>query len=95
MHYLEIDLIPGFVCFFVGLFSELDYGIFAGMGLHIAIVLYQIARPKVKVEVVTLASTKCIMVVPDQAIIFPSATYIRSLISKVGEKQVGNTQIML
>jgi len=86
----KIDLIPGFVCFFVGLFSELDYGIFAGMGLHIAIVLYQIARPKVKVEVVTLASTKCIMVVPDQAIIFPSATYIRSLISKVGEKQGGS-----
>merc|ERR1719347_2266681 len=47
----KIDLIPGFVCFFVGLFSELDYGIFAGMGLHIAIVLYQISRPKVVVEV--------------------------------------------
>jgi len=88
----KIDLLPGFVCFFVGLFSELDYGIFAGMGLHIAIVLYQIARPKVKVEVMTLTSTgtKYIMVSPDQAIIFPSATYIRSLISKAGEKQGGS-----
>ena len=51
-----MDLIPGFVCFFVGLFSELDYGIFAGIGVHLAIVLYRIARPRVLVEVKAVKS---------------------------------------
>ena len=84
-----IDLIPGFVCFFVGLFSELDYGIFAGVGLHLAIVLYQIARPSVNVELKEVGrDSKYLLVCPDQAIIFPSATFIRTLISKAGEKQV-------
>ena len=130
---LGLDLIPGFICFFVGLFSELDYGIFAGMGVHLAMVLYQIARPKVEVEVKVLdrTGTDYIFISPDQGghehlnidrgflfspligkscfrswdrfhirrlcsscscfdqgIIFPSATHIRALISKVGIKQV-------
>ena len=86
-----MDLIPGFVCFFVGLFSELDYGIFAGIGVHLAIVLYRIARPRVLVEVKAvrqMENSKYILVTPDQAIIFPSATYVRTLISKTGERQV-------
>jgi len=85
----RLDLIPGFICFFVGLFSELDYGIFAGMGVHLAMVLYQIARPKVEVEVKVLdrTGTDYIFISPDQGIIFPSATHIRALISKVGIKQ--------
>ena len=31
----EIDLIPGFVCFFVALFYNLDLCIFAGTGVHL------------------------------------------------------------
>jgi len=92
----RLDLIPGFICFFVGLFSELDYGIFAGMGVHLAMVLYQIARPKVEVEVKTLDRTGAdyILISPDQGIIFPSATHIRTLISKVGIKQ-GNSRMSI
>jgi len=83
----KLDLLPGFVCFFVGLFSELDYGIFAGVGLHVAIVLYQISRPKVEVEVrETLDTTQYLYICPDQAIIFPSVTFIRAMISKAGER---------
>ena len=86
--YSEIDLLPGFVCFFVGLFSELDYGIFAGVGLHVAIVLYQISRPKVVVEVrqTSATSTPYLYIAPDQAVIFPSATFIRAVITKSGER---------
>jgi len=84
----KIDLLPGFVCFFVGLFSELDYGIFAGVGLHVAIVLYQISRPKVVVEVrqTSTTNTAYLYISPDQAVIFPSATFIRAVISKAGER---------
>ena len=49
--FLEIDLLPGFVCFFVGLLYELEMGIFTGVGTHLLIVLYNSARPRVRVEI--------------------------------------------
>merc|ERR1711909_175611 len=33
----KIDLVPGLITFVVGLFYELEMGIFTGMGVHIAI----------------------------------------------------------
>ena len=42
---------PGFVCFFVGLLYELEYGIFTVVGTHLLIVLYNSARPRVRVEI--------------------------------------------
>ena len=85
-----VDLIPGFICFFVGLFSELEYGIFAGVGVHLAMVLHRVARPQVGVERRSLArgKTEYIMVTPDQAVIFPSAAFVRTLISKAGQRKV-------
>ena len=50
-NFLEIDLLPGFVCFFVGLLYELEMGIFTGVGTHLLIVLYSSARPRVRVEI--------------------------------------------
>ena len=41
----------------MGLFSELTSGIFAGVGIHLAILLYQISRPKVVVEVRQTSAT--------------------------------------
>ena len=46
----EIDLLPGFVCFFVGLLYELEMGIFTGVGAHLLLVLYTSARPSVTVQ---------------------------------------------
>ena len=45
-----MDLLPGFICFFVGLLYELEMGIFTGVGAHLLIVLYTSARPSVSVE---------------------------------------------
>ena len=72
----------------MGLFSELTSGIFAGVGLHLAILLYQISRPKVVVEVRQTSNTNTayLYISPDQAVIFPSATFIRTVISKAGER---------
>ena len=49
--YAETDLLPGFVCFFVGLLYELEMGIFTGVGTHLLIVLYNSARPRVRVDI--------------------------------------------
>ena len=72
----------------VGLFSELDYGIFAGVGLHLVIVLYHVARPKVRVEVRQTEQNgqEFLLITPDQGIIFPSVSFIRTLISKAGAR---------
>ena len=85
-----IDLLPGLACFLVGLFSELDYGIFAGVGLHLVIVLYHVARPKVRVEVrqTERSGQEFLLITPDQGIIFPSVSFIRTLISKAGAREV-------
>ena len=45
-----MDLLPGFICFFVGLLYELEMGIFTGVGAHLLIVLYTSARPSVTVQ---------------------------------------------
>ena len=47
----EIDLIPGFACFLVCLFCELEFGIGVGVLIQIIMILYTSARPKVEFEV--------------------------------------------
>jgi len=83
----KLDLLPGFVSFIVGLFYELEMGIFFGMGVHIVIVLYYTARPKVEVEIRQVCGHQYVSVTPDQAIVFPSVSFIRNLVSKAGRRQ--------
>jgi len=83
----KLDLLPGFVSFIVGLFYELEMGIFFGMGVHIVIVLYYTARPKVEVEIRQVSGQQYVSVTPDQAIVFPSVSFIRNLVSKAGRRQ--------
>ena len=47
----EIDLLPGFACFFVCLFYEMQMGIILGVIIQILILLYHVARPGVKYSV--------------------------------------------
>jgi len=90
----KLDLVPGLVCFIVALFYELDKGIFAGVGVHILIVLYGIARPSVTVEVRQVPRTgqQYLHISPDQGIIFPSVSYLRAFISKAGVSK-GNSSM--
>jgi len=88
----RLDLVPGFVSFLVGLFYELEMGIFFGMGVHIIIVLYSTARPKVEVEIRQVAGEEYLRVAPDQGIVFPSVSFIRNLVNKAGSKH-GNSRM--
>jgi len=83
----RIDLVPGFVCFFVALFWSLDYCIFIGTAVHMGIVMYSVARPRVQVEVVNTQGFTYLSVKPDQGIVFPSVNYIRNTITKAGVKE--------
>ena len=48
------DLIPGFVCFLVCLFHELELGIAAGVAVQLLVILYHSARPPVEVDIKTV-----------------------------------------
>lgn len=93
----KIDLLPGIVCFIVGLFFELEMGIFSGIGIHLVIVLYHTARPGVVVEVkqVPGARQHYLSIRPDQGIVFPSVSYIRNLVSKAAIKQGQSKMIVV
>ena len=52
-------MLPGFVCFFVGLLYELEMGIFTGVGTHLVIVLYNSARPRVRVDIKQVRASSC------------------------------------
>jgi len=92
----KLDLLPGIVCFLVGLLFELEMGIFSGIGTHLVIVLYHTARPGVVVAVkqVPGARQHYLSIRPDQGIVFPSVSYIRNLISKAAIKQ-GQSKMMV
>jgi len=87
----RIDLIPGFTCFFVALFYSLDYCIFIGTGVHMVIVMYSVARPKVQVEVVERRGLTFLSIRPDQGVVFPSVNYIREVISRAGVREGQST----
>ena len=80
-------MFPGLVCFVVGLFYELEMGIFTGMGVHIAILLYHTARPGVSIVVKSTPGLEYLAVTPANSIVFPSVSYVRSMVSKAGIKQ--------
>jgi len=83
----KVDMFPGLVCFIVGLFYELEMGIFSGMGVHIAILLYHTARPGVSIVVKSTPGLEYLAVTPANSIVFPSVSYVRSMVSKAGIKQ--------
>lgn len=77
------DLIPGLFTFFACLFLPLEIGVLFGIGLNLTSILYHAARPKISIrEYKTRAGFKCLMLTPDRCLVFPSADYVRNLVTK-------------
>jgi len=51
----EVDLIPMAVTFVAGLALGLDYGMLIGIGVNLMFILYNAARPKVRVCSLTVS----------------------------------------
>ncbi|EDW53540.1 sodium-independent sulfate anion transporter [Drosophila sechellia] len=86
-HSKKTDLIPGLGAFFACLVLPLQLGILVGIGINVVFILYQAARPKLRIE--TLATTtglKYLMLTPDRCLIFPSMEFVRKVINKQGQK---------
>ncbi|KAH9499569.1 hypothetical protein Btru_074152 [Bulinus truncatus] len=68
----KLDVIPYFVTFISTLLIGIQWGIFVGMGVSLAILLYPIARPKVLFTTVQ----GFMIVTPTQGLNFPGAEYL-------------------
>ncbi|XP_049853769.1 sodium-independent sulfate anion transporter-like [Schistocerca gregaria] len=77
------DLIPGFATFIACLVLQLELGIVVGIGVNILFVLFNIARPKIRIETnTTLEGVEYLEITPDRCLIFPSVDYVRNLVMK-------------
>lgn len=77
------DLISGMSTFFACLFFPLEIGVMFGIGLNIMSILYHAARPKISIqEYKTRDGHKYLMLTPDRCLVFPSADYVRNLVTK-------------
>lgn len=66
------DLVPLFVTFICSLTIGIEYGILIGIGINILIILYPMARPKIKYSV----KSGFLIVTPMQGLNFPGAEYL-------------------
>ncbi|KAK3696281.1 hypothetical protein RRG08_027719 [Elysia crispata] len=71
-HANKLDLIPLFVTFIGSLTIGIEYGILVGIGVSLLMLLYPIARPKVKYTLTSGA----LVVTPAQGVNFPAAEHI-------------------
>jgi len=51
----ETDLIPGLGAFFACLVLPLQLGILVGIGINVVFILYQAARPKLRIETLSVS----------------------------------------
>ncbi|XP_026850450.1 sodium-independent sulfate anion transporter [Drosophila persimilis] len=86
-HSKKTDLIPGLGAFFACLVLPLQLGILVGIGINVVFILYQAARPKLRIETLATSSgLKYLMLTPDRCLIFPSMEFVRKVINKQGVK---------
>lgn len=75
-----MDLIPMAVTFIACLGIGLDYGMLMGIGVNLMFILYNAARPKVRVRNMTIETQDVLLVTPEQGLVFPAAEYIRDVV---------------
>ncbi|KAH8310920.1 hypothetical protein KR044_003462 [Drosophila immigrans] len=86
-HSKKTDLIPGLSAFFACLVLPLQLGILVGIGINVVFILYQAARPKLRIETLsTPDGQRYLMLTPDRCLIFPSMEFVRKVINKQGVK---------
>ncbi|XP_045582275.2 sodium-independent sulfate anion transporter isoform X2 [Procambarus clarkii] len=80
----ELTLWGSFLCC---LFWKLEYGILVGAGINLAILLFGIARPKVKTDIIKKQDgdePAYVVVEPTNGLFYPSVEYVRATVSKAG-----------
>lgn len=78
----RIDAIPIITTLLTCLFIGLEEGILIGVGVNLILLLYSTSRPTVTIERLTIEGYNLLLITPNQSLIFSSAEFFRSKVSK-------------
>ncbi|XP_022247509.1 sodium-independent sulfate anion transporter-like [Limulus polyphemus] len=77
------DILPWASTFVTSFILGLEYGIMLGVGVSVMMLLYGMASPNITTQLQRKPGGECRLVVkPDRTVLFPSAEYIKSKITK-------------
>ncbi|CAL4080906.1 unnamed protein product, partial [Meganyctiphanes norvegica] len=94
----KMDLLPFIITFLFCLFWGLEWGILLGITVNLAMLLYFIATPKVKITSVipTKQHNGYVLVTPSHGVHYPSTVHVRNAIRKAGLKEgVGSLPLVV
>lgn len=79
----RVDLLPFAATFIVSFVLGLEYGIIVGVVISLVLLMYEHARPRVKVaRKQTFSGIPYVLVSPDRTVLYPSSMYTTSKIAK-------------
>ncbi|XP_064478257.1 sodium-independent sulfate anion transporter-like isoform X2 [Ornithodoros turicata] len=79
----KVDLLPFSATFIMSFVIGLEYGIIIGVVISLALLMYEHARPRVRIsEKMTASGIPYIYVSPDRSVLFPSSMYTSQKITK-------------
>lgn len=79
----KVDLLPFTATFVMSFVIGLEYGIIVGVVISLALLMYEHARPRIRIShKLTVSGTPYIFVSPDRSVLFPSSMYMSQKITK-------------
>ncbi|XP_077490089.1 sodium-independent sulfate anion transporter-like isoform X7 [Amblyomma americanum] len=79
----RVDLLPFAATFIVSFVLGLEYGIIVGVVISLALLMYEHARPQIKVsKKQTISGIPYVLVSPDRTVLYPSSMYATNKIAK-------------
>lgn len=80
----RVDLLPFAATFIVSFVLGLEYGIIVGVVISLVLLMYEHARPRIKItRKQTMSGTPYVLVSPDRTVLYPSSMYTTSKITKI------------
>ncbi|KAF4513952.1 UNVERIFIED_CONTAM: hypothetical protein B566_EDAN018188, partial [Ephemera danica] len=91
----KLDLIPLYTTFFGCIFIGMDYGIVLGILINMLFILYEAARPRLKVQKIKVLTRKVLLVYPDRSITYLSAEYVKDVITRACSRAKGGMLVVV
>jgi len=107
----KLDLLPLFITFIVCLLVNIEFGIMAGVGFSMLMLIYPMSRPDLTIrheksrdveragdngdDISASAEQECVIIEPNQGLKFPGIEYIKDKVMKHGVYQAPAKAIIL
>lgn len=91
---IGIDIIPLICTLIACLALSIEFGILIGIGINIAFVLYNMARPNILVYNRKVLDHEMLVLLPDQCLTFSSSDHIKAKVLKYVNRNTANIIII-